>query len=752
MKKTISFLFSCCCSLLGLAQNNTTIHADIKDLPAGQWVYWHPMMNSLQKDSVQSIAGGFTISMDIPDGDVYIFQIGPYKENSILFSYLEKGSVEIKGEGPMFKDAKLSGEKCLSDYEHYKAFITADPGLKGRAEVYKKANDLYAKKDSAGLAALQPELEKLDSTNKALTKQWIAEHKSSSVSAFLLSFELGRLSLDQKDSILKTLAASARNNAPAKRIEESVRINNLTGIGKVALDFTQNDTLGKPVSLKDFRGKYVLIDFWASWCVPCRAENPNVVAAYNKYKDKNFTVISVSLDQPNGKEKWLKAIHDDHLTWTHVSDLKWWNNAVAKEYDIQSIPANLLIDPQGKIIGKDLREGELEKKLGELLAGAQPFILKGKLAIGAASGFMKLYYTGADGQPVQDSSRVTNGAFEFHGTIARPTMAYLSGPGHVTDMSEGRSTDLFMEPGVMTISLPAGNYRNAVVTGSKTQADYAGLTKQKEAIRKEMEPLSVKYKKAGEAMLAAVRSKKSEAEIDTLRYRAAAIHDQFDPYNERMEQIDYQFFAAHPQSYITAFELRFYVNALSLDSLKLFYDRLGEVVQQSPDGKNVKEEIEKLQAGSPGSVAKDFTAIELNGNSLTLSSLKGKYVLIDFWASWCVPCRKSMPHVKELYAFYKDKGFDVIGVSDDDRDSTAWKRALAKDGTDEWHNVLRGLDWDKIRKHLPNDKDISEKFGIHSLPTKILIDKDGKIIGRYDKGTDEEAAAMDKQLAGLLGQ
>ncbi|HEY8970280.1 MAG TPA: redoxin domain-containing protein, partial [Puia sp.] len=160
--------------------------------------------------------------------------------------------------------------------------------------------------------------------------------------------------------------------------------------------------------------------------------------------------------------------------------------------------------------------------------------------------------------------------------------------------------------------------------------------------------------------------------------------------------------------------------------------------------------IEKLAAGWPGSMAKDFTAKELGGGTLSLSSLKGKYVLIDFWASWCVPCRKSMPHVKELYAEYKDKGLEVIGVSDDDRDSTAWKKALAKDGTGIWHNVLRGLDMEKIQRGEKNDKDISEKFGIHSLPTKILIDRDGRIIGRYDKGTDEEAAELDRKLAEVL--
>lgn len=148
--------------------------------------------------------------------------------------------------------------------------------------------------------------------------------------------------------------------------QEKVRAqqNKATEVGQPAIDFTQNDTLGHPISLKDFRGKYVLVDFWASWCGPCRGENPNVVAAFNKYKDKNFTILGVSFDQ--NKDRWMAAIHDDGLKWNHVSDLKYWNNAVGQLYCIQSIPANILVDPNGNIIAKNIRGEELQETLAKI--------------------------------------------------------------------------------------------------------------------------------------------------------------------------------------------------------------------------------------------------------------------------------------------------------------------------------------------------------------------------------------------------
>ncbi|HEY8386985.1 MAG TPA: TlpA disulfide reductase family protein [Parasegetibacter sp.] len=164
------------------------------------------------------------------------------------------------------------------------------------------------------------------------------------------------------DALSQRMKNSEKVLGWVKRLEEARQL--VTGTVD-APEFTINDVNGKPVSLSSFRGSYVLVDFWASWCVPCRAENPNVIAAYEKYKDKNFKVVGISLDTK--KDAWLKAIEEDKLPWLQLCDFKASESEVSKAYKIRSIPANVLVDPNGKIVGKDLRGNDLHKLLGELL-------------------------------------------------------------------------------------------------------------------------------------------------------------------------------------------------------------------------------------------------------------------------------------------------------------------------------------------------------------------------------------------------
>ena len=240
-----------------------------------------------------------------------------------------------------------------------------------------RLNPLYdaytsAKKsgDKQALNKAETEIDAIDSEmRETVYGTYVKNNPKSPVALYALKQYAGyEINPDKVEPLFTSLPASTQQLPSAVSFKNQIDIAKKTGIGRYAMDFTQNDTLDHPVALSSFKGKYVLIDFWASWCGPCRAENPNVVNTFNKYKDKNFTILSVSLDRPGQKERWLKAIHDDRLTWTHVSDLKYWNNEVAKQYGIQAIPQNLLLDPDGKIIAKNLRGDELDQKLGEVFA------------------------------------------------------------------------------------------------------------------------------------------------------------------------------------------------------------------------------------------------------------------------------------------------------------------------------------------------------------------------------------------------
>lgn len=285
---------------------------------------------------------------------------------ALAFVYLEPGNIEITSIDS-FSNIKVNGSKSQIEYEKLQA------QLKPYREQEEKFSTQYKEftkaKDTADADKIDKQMDALDDKLKEeVYASYVKKNPSSPIALYALNLYAGYyMNTSKVEPLFNSLSEKNKNSAIGQAFKNKIETAKKLDIGQFAIDFTQNDTSGNPVKLSSFKGKYVLVDFWASWCVPCRRENPNVVKAFNQFKDKGFTILSVSLDQPGAKDKWLKAIHDDGLTWTHVSDLQYWNNAVAKTYGIQSIPANLLLDPQGKIIGKNLRGEDLVNKLKEVL-------------------------------------------------------------------------------------------------------------------------------------------------------------------------------------------------------------------------------------------------------------------------------------------------------------------------------------------------------------------------------------------------
>ena len=377
MKQFISMLFLLI-TANGFAQKGFTISGDVskvKDPIAKVYLNYYADGKSTM-DSAEVIDGKFSFTGTLTDpvmGSLRAkYQEVPGAKTIKAISYnrdikqvfLENSKIKVSSVDS-FANATIKGSKSHAAYVSWTDLTKEETAQS--AALNKEYSEYYKKKDQAGMDRIDAAFDKLTEQKNIKNKQYLKDNASSPIAMFVLKQYAGYdINADDVEPLFHALPEVLRASPAGKDMSEKIETAKKTGIGKMAMDFTQNDTLGNPVSLSSFRGKYVLIDFWASWCGPCRQENPNVVKAFNAYNSKGFTVLGVSLDQPTAKDKWMKAIHDDNLTWTQVSDLKYWKNDVAVQYGIQAIPQNFLIDPQGKIVGKNLRGEALNKKLAEL--------------------------------------------------------------------------------------------------------------------------------------------------------------------------------------------------------------------------------------------------------------------------------------------------------------------------------------------------------------------------------------------------
>lgn len=349
---------------------------------------------------------------------------------------------------------------------------------------------------------------------------------------------------------------------------------------------------------------------------------------------------------------------------------------------------------------------------------------------------IEMAYIDSNGKRRGASDTLKKNTFIFKGNIKGVTAATLvilpAKQIEASNLFDGYVFfKVFLEPNKMTMIGDVANIVDMEFTGSETQREYQKFLPDFWPIRKRLNTLMAAY----------------YAEKDLEKQKI--LSRDMSPVQKQMIDMAYRFWTEHPKSAISADLATDFKLDIDFDSLKLIYENLSPEVKASSTGGLLADEIKRVEAGSPGSNAISFSKEDINGKPISLSEFKGKYVLLDFWASWCIPCREGNPHLLELYQRYKSKGFEIIGISDNDRNPIGWREAVKKDKIGVWRHVLRGRDA-TVKRGVKDPNDLSELYGVDLLPTKILIDPNGKIIGRY-KGTSNTAdSGLDKMLASIF--
>lgn len=439
-------------------------------------------------------------------------------------------------------------------------------------------------------------------------------------------------------------------------------------IGQKAPNISLKDLNDKTVNLKSFLNgkKYVLIDFWASWCTPCREEMPILLANYQNYKSKGFDIYGVSLDK--NKKSWQKAVENDGIEWTTVSDLKMWQSPTVTDYMIKSIPDNVLVDASGKIVAKNLRGDSLTAKLKELF-DVESYSITGNIE-GVKEGVVKLTLLKEGGEKETFVERINNGTFVFVGEVERVCMGMIDLP-----IKDG-IISFFMGNENITIKGSKKDLDNVKIEGSSSQTSFTNIANK---CNREKNPM--------QALMNWVMDN------PTSIYSPFIISNYLYPYMSEADR----------ENAIRSLK----GDATTMFQYSLLMQQLGEQVA------NTDQQTNK---------AKDFTLEDTKGDLVSLYNYikANKYTLVSFWASWDNNSRTKNIEYLKLYKQYKANKFNIISVSLDDS-KYAWTSAIEADGIGKWTNVSDLNRWNSA---------VVKLYNLKSLPYNMLLDNQGNIVGK----------------------